>query len=58
MATIKGQVQSDLDRTFPDAVEAAEDLMLASFRQPDVAEGVHSYLERRPPAFPSLEPRS
>jgi enoyl-CoA hydratase/carnithine racemase len=58
MATIKGQVQADSDRGFTDAVDAAEDLMLASFRQPDVAEGVHSYLERRPPAFPSLEPRS
>jgi enoyl-CoA hydratase/carnithine racemase len=58
MATVKGQVQADLQRTFPEAVAAADDLMLASFRRPDVKEGVNSYLERRPPAFPSLEPRS
>jgi enoyl-CoA hydratase/carnithine racemase len=58
MATIKRQVQADLDRTFADAVDAAQELMLESFRHPDVAEGVSSYLERRPPAFPGLEPRS
>jgi enoyl-CoA hydratase/carnithine racemase len=58
MATIKGQIQADLNRTFTDAAAAADELMLESFRRPDVAEGVRSYLERRPPAFPSLEPRS
>jgi enoyl-CoA hydratase/carnithine racemase len=58
MATIKKQVQADLERTFTDAAAAADELMLESFRRPDVTEGVSSYLERRPPAFPSLEPRS
>jgi enoyl-CoA hydratase/carnithine racemase len=58
MATIKAQVQADLERSFTDAVAAADELMLESFRQPDVAEGVRSYLERRPPAFPSLRARS
>jgi enoyl-CoA hydratase/carnithine racemase len=58
MATIKRQVQADLDRTLTDAVDAAQELMLESFRHPDVAEGVSSYVERRPPAFPGLEPRS
>jgi enoyl-CoA hydratase/carnithine racemase len=58
MATIKAQVRADLDSTFTDAVAEAEELMLDSFRQPDVAEGVRSYLERRPPAFPSLPARS
>jgi enoyl-CoA hydratase/carnithine racemase len=58
MATIKRQVQADLGRTFTDAVDAADELMLESFRHPDVAEGVSSYLERRPPAFAGLEPRS
>jgi enoyl-CoA hydratase/carnithine racemase len=58
MATIKKQVQADLERTFTDAAAAADELMLESFRRPDVAEGVSSYLERRRPAFPSLEPRS
>jgi enoyl-CoA hydratase/carnithine racemase len=58
MATIKKQVQADMERTFTDAAAAADELMLESFRRPDVAEGVRSYIERRPPAFPSLEPRS
>ena len=57
MATIKAQVQADLDRNFAAAVTAADELMLSSFDQPDVEEGVRSYLERRPPAFPGLEPR-
>jgi hypothetical protein len=35
----------------------ADELMLSSFDQPDVQEGVRSYLERRLPAFPGLEPR-
>jgi hypothetical protein len=30
--------------------------MLEAFGRPDVAEGVASYLERRPPAFPGLAP--
>jgi enoyl-CoA hydratase/carnithine racemase len=58
MATIKAQVHADLDRPFAEAVAAADELMLASFTRPDVAEGVHSYLEGRAPAFPSLDPRS
>ena len=58
MATIKAQVQADLDRGFADAVAAAEELMIRSFDHPDVLEGVRSYHERRAPAFPSLEPRS
>jgi enoyl-CoA hydratase/carnithine racemase len=58
MATIKAQVQADLDRTFSEAVAAADALMIESFRRPDVAEGVNSYLEQRAPAFPSLDPRS
>ena len=58
MATIKAQVQADLDRSFAEAVAAAEELMIRSFDHPDVLEGVRSYHERRAPAFPSLEPRS
>jgi enoyl-CoA hydratase/carnithine racemase len=58
MATIKAQVQADLQRSFTDAAAAADKLMLESFRRPDVKEGVRSYLERRPPKFRSLEPRS
>ena len=58
MATIKAQVQADLDRSFAEAVAEAEELMIRSFDHPDVLEGVRSYHERRAPAFPSLEPRS
>ena len=58
MATIKAQVQADLDRSFADAVAEAEELMIRSFDHPDVLEGVRSYHERRAPAFPPLEPRS
>jgi enoyl-CoA hydratase/carnithine racemase len=58
MATIKAQIHADEDRSFAAAVAAAEELMIASFDRPDVEEGVHSHLERRPPAFPSLERRS
>jgi enoyl-CoA hydratase/carnithine racemase len=58
MATIKAQVQADLERSFGDAVAEAEELMIRSFDHPDVLEGVQSYQERRAPAFPSLEPRS
>jgi enoyl-CoA hydratase/carnithine racemase len=58
MATIKAQVQADLDRSFTEAVAEAEELMIRSFDHPDVLEGVRSYHERRAPAFPPLEPRS
>ena len=57
MATIKAQVQADLDRSFAAAVATADELMLSSFDRPDVEEGVRSYLERRAPAFPGLDPR-
>jgi enoyl-CoA hydratase/carnithine racemase len=56
MATIKAQVQADLDRSFADAVAAADELMLSSFDHPDVEEGVRGYVEGRAPAFPGLEP--
>jgi enoyl-CoA hydratase/carnithine racemase len=58
MATIKAQVRADLERTFAAAVAAAEELLVESFRRPDVQEGVHSHLEGRAPAFAPLDPRS
>jgi len=57
MATIKAQVREDLDRDFASATAAAEALMIDSLRGADVREGVRSYLEKRPPAFPPLSPR-
>lgn len=58
MAIIKAQVQADLDRPFAAAVAAADELMIESFARPDVTEGVRSYNEQRPPAFPGLPTRS
>ena len=57
MSLIKAQIQRAMDSDFATAVAEADALMLESFRQPDVAEGVASYLENRPPAFAPLSPR-
>jgi enoyl-CoA hydratase/carnithine racemase len=54
MATIKAQVLADLARPLDAALNGAEELTVQSVRGPDIAEGVNSYLERRPPAFPGL----
>ncbi|HEU0101959.1 MAG TPA: enoyl-CoA hydratase-related protein [Mycobacteriales bacterium] len=54
MATIKEQVRRSLDQGFGTAVAEADALMLESFDAPDVAEGVRSYLEKRPPDFAPL----
>ena len=56
MAVIKEQLQQGLDWTFPEAIEDAEVKIRESIFRPDLKEGVASYLERRPPAFPPLEP--
>jgi enoyl-CoA hydratase/carnithine racemase len=58
MAIIKSQVHADLDRSFAESVAAADDAMVDSFRRPDVTEGVLSFTEQRPPAFPPLPPRN
>jgi enoyl-CoA hydratase/carnithine racemase len=54
MATIKRQVYADLDRTLPDALAGADELMLESFTAPDFVEGVTSFLQRRDPRFAPL----
>jgi enoyl-CoA hydratase/carnithine racemase len=51
MATMKRQVYGDCDRTLPETVQDANRLMLESFAAPDFAEGVQSFMERRPPRF-------
>lgn len=55
MALMKRQVFQAMDSDLPTAIAAADKLMHESFRHPDAAEGVHSYLERRPPRFAPLE---
>jgi enoyl-CoA hydratase/carnithine racemase len=54
MATIKRQVYGDYHRTLSDALQAADRLMFESFGQPDFAEGVQSFVERRAPRFAGL----
>jgi enoyl-CoA hydratase/carnithine racemase len=55
MAVMKQQVFQAMDSDLPTAIASADKLMHDSFRHPDAAEGVHSYLERRPPRFAPLE---
>lgn len=54
MRTIKGQLLRTQDITFAEAVEEGDQLMLEALEAPDFAEGLNSYLEGRPPAFPGL----
>ncbi len=54
MATIKRQVYGDLTRELDDALARANALMAESFAATDLAEGVASFLERRPPQFAPL----
>ncbi|HEV3045906.1 MAG TPA: enoyl-CoA hydratase [Solirubrobacteraceae bacterium] len=56
MATMKSQVYADLARPLPDALAAADELMLASFAKPDFVEGVASFVERREPRFAAYHP--
>lgn len=58
MAIIKRQVLRDIDRSFDEAVADADQLMVKSLMGVDVHEGVESYMEKRPPAFAPLPPRS
>jgi enoyl-CoA hydratase/carnithine racemase len=54
MATMKRQVYGDFNRSLADALQTANRLMLESFSKPDFAEGVQSFMERRPPQFAPL----
>jgi enoyl-CoA hydratase/carnithine racemase len=57
MATIKAQVYDGLRSDFASAAALADTEMLASFSRADAAEGIDSYLERRPPRFAPLGSR-
>ncbi|GAA3131771.1 enoyl-CoA hydratase-related protein [Planomonospora alba] len=54
MAVMKRQVWGDWTTTLGAAETEARRLMVESFGRPDFAEGVASFLERRPPRFPPL----
>jgi enoyl-CoA hydratase/carnithine racemase len=54
MALIKQQVYADFDRTLAESLEVANRLMIESLSGPDFAEGVRSFVERRPPDFAPL----
>ena len=54
LATIKQQVYDDLERGQEESRVRSLDRMAESREQPDLTEGVASYQERRPPAFPGL----
>ena len=56
MAIIKSQVQRHLEVDLDTALADSEQLMKGTFERPDMAEGVQSYLQKRPPAFPPLAP--
>jgi enoyl-CoA hydratase/carnithine racemase len=58
MAAMKQQVYADLERGLTDAVDHANGLMVESLQAPDFAEGVASFVERRPPRFEPLRARA
>jgi enoyl-CoA hydratase/carnithine racemase len=54
LAIMKAQVWGDLERTYAESMSVGLRLMRDSFDRPDFAEGVSSYVERRPPKFPRV----
>jgi enoyl-CoA hydratase/carnithine racemase len=56
MAVIKRQVYGDTTRDVVEANSLADELLQEAMPRPDVIEGITSFLEKRPPQFPSLRP--
>jgi enoyl-CoA hydratase/carnithine racemase len=57
MAVIKQQVYADATRDVVQATARAEVLLQEAMPRPDVIEGITSFLQKRPPQFPSLTGR-
>jgi enoyl-CoA hydratase/carnithine racemase len=56
MAAIRAQVSGDLGRGYDEALRRSLELMQDFTGDPDFAEGVSSFAERRPPKFAPLDP--
>ncbi|ORA81416.1 enoyl-CoA hydratase [Mycobacterium malmoense] len=56
MSVIKRQAYGDANRDVAAANSAAEALMWEALPRPDVMEGIVSFLQKRPPRFPALNP--
>ncbi|MDS0140317.1 MULTISPECIES: enoyl-CoA hydratase-related protein [unclassified Amycolatopsis] len=52
MAVMKRQFAHEASLPLPEAARSATELMLESFGRPELAEGLASWNERRPPRFP------
>jgi enoyl-CoA hydratase/carnithine racemase len=54
MREVKAQIWGDETKTLRESSTHADELLLAAFTRPDLAEGVVAYLEKRAPNFPPL----